>query len=150
MPFASSPPPPPGIFKTQRYVAWNDVNAAGEVDHASLLAYIEDCGRQAVAAHGWPMERMLADGFAILLRRNLIEYERPAIFDQELELATWASNVRRVTATRHYTVKRIGDPEILARVNALGVWVNLATGQPIRIPPDLLADFAPNIVFENS
>ncbi len=144
--FRSAPPQPIGTFKTRRCVAWNDVNAAQEVDHATLLAYIEDCGRQVVAAHGWPMERMLTKGFAILLRRNQIEYLRPAIFDEELELATWASNVRRVTATRHYTVMRVRDGEILARVNALGVWVNLETGQPIHIPPDLLADFKTNIV----
>lgn len=146
MSFPSAPPRPPGAFKVQRGVAWQDVNPAQQVDPALLLAYIEDCGRQVVAAHGWPMERMMSEGFAILLRRNQIEYIRPAYLDDELEIVTWVSNVRRATATRHYTVTRLRDHEILARVHSLGVWVNLQNGQPIRIPPDMLADFAANIV----
>jgi YbgC/YbaW family acyl-CoA thioester hydrolase len=145
-PFPTAPAPPPGTFKTRRRTAWTEVNAAQEIDHAVLLSYIEDCGRQVVAVHGWPMDFMLEKGFAILLRRNQIEYRTPAVFDEELEIATWVSNVRRVTAIRHYSIARISDGTQLAQVHALGVWVNLGTGQPIRIPPDLLADFAPNIV----
>jgi acyl-CoA thioester hydrolase len=139
------PAPPPGVFTTRACVDWQDANAARQVEPAMLLAYVEDCGRQVVAAHGWPMERMLAEGFAILLRRNRIEYPHPAVFGDELELATWVSDVRRATATRYYTIVRVMDGKSLARIQALGVWVNLSTGQPMRVPPALLADFAPNI-----
>jgi acyl-CoA thioester hydrolase len=122
-----------------------DVNAKFQVDPATLLSYLEDCGRQVIAAHQWPLERMLATGFAVLLRRNQIEYTHPAVIDDELEIATWISEVRRVAATRQYLVRRASDGQTIARVQALGVWVNLETGRPARFSPEFLADFAPNI-----
>jgi acyl-CoA thioesterase FadM len=35
---------------------------------------------------------------------------------------------------------------LLARIDSLGVWIDLATGRPIRIPAEFIADFAPNLV----
>jgi acyl-CoA thioester hydrolase len=145
-PFLSAPPFPPGVFRIRKKVEWQDVNATGQVDLPMLLMYVEDCGRQVVAAHGWAMERMLDQHFAILLRRNQVEYSDPICLDDEIELLTWASDVRRVTATRHYVINRLSNGDNLACVHALGVWVNLVSGLPMRIPPDLLSDFASNII----
>lgn len=146
--FPSPPPPPPGVFKTIRRVAFRDLDSAQIVNNPVYLDYIEDAGMQVVAAHGWPAPRMMAAGFAIFIRRHQIEYLLPGRLDDELEIATWASQVRRSTAVRHYTITRRGDKRLLARVHSLGVWINLATGRPIRIPPDFIADFAPNLVMD--
>jgi acyl-CoA thioester hydrolase len=99
-----------------------------------------------VAAHGWPVSRMTAEGFAIVLRRQQIEFIERARPEDELEVATWASNVRQVMRTRDYTITRKADGALLTRSHTLGVWVNLGSGRPIRIPDNFLADFAPNIV----
>lgn len=144
--FPSAPPPPPGVFKTHRRVTWRDIDSAQIVNNPVYLEYIEECGFQAVAAHGWPVERMSAHGFAIFIRRHQIQYQQPARLDDELEVATWASGVRRSTAIRHYTIQRLNDGELLARIDSLGVWIDLATGRPIRIPAEFIADFAPNLV----
>jgi acyl-CoA thioester hydrolase len=140
------PPPPSGVFSMRRRVAWGDLDMARHVGDATLLEYVEACGFGVVAAHGWPPERMAAQGFAILLRRHQIENLASAALDDELEIATWASDVKRVTSTRHYTIRRVTDGTLLTRVDTLGVWVDLTSGRPIRIPPDFLADFAPNLV----
>jgi YbgC/YbaW family acyl-CoA thioester hydrolase len=144
-PFPAASPAPAGIFRTRREIAWQDCNAARQVEPAVLLGLIDDCGRQVIAAHAWPMERMQAEGFAVFIRRNQIEYPQPVIIGDEIEISTWASGVRRATAVRHYTVVRVRDGEILARVHALGVWINLRTGQPMHIPPGFMDDFAPNL-----
>jgi acyl-CoA thioester hydrolase len=144
-----APSPPPGIFRMRKRVAWQDIHAKEELDPATLLVYAGECGRQVVQAHGWPMERMLQEGFAILLRSNQIEYYQPACLDDELELSTWVSNVRRVSALRHYTIQRVKDGALLAQIHALGVWVNLSTGLPRRAPDRFLSDFAANISTES-
>jgi acyl-CoA thioesterase FadM len=54
--------------------------------------------------------------------------------------------VRSASATRHYTITRPTDDLLLARVLTVWVWVDIETGQPIRIPAHFIADFAPNIV----
>jgi acyl-CoA thioesterase FadM len=53
--------------------------------------------------------------------------------------------MKRATAVRHYTIRRVGDDELLARARVLWVWVDLESGQPIRIPAEFRQDFAPNI-----
>jgi acyl-CoA thioester hydrolase len=142
----SLPPPPPGVFGMRRRVAWGDLDMTRQVGDATLLEYVEACGFGVIAAYGWPAARMAAQGFAIILRRHQIENLAPAALDDELEIATWASDVKRATSTRHYTIRRVTDGTLLTRVDSLGVWVDLTSGRPIRIPPDFLADFAPNLV----
>jgi acyl-CoA thioester hydrolase len=139
------PPPPPGVFSMRHRVTWGDLDMTRHVDDATLLQYVETCGFGVIAAHHWPAARMAAQGFAIILRRHQLENLAFAALDDELEIATWVSDVKRVSATRHYTIRRVADGTLLTRVDTLGVWVDLTTGRPIRIPPDFLADFAPNL-----
>lgn len=140
-----APPPPSGVFKMRRRVSWRDIDQMHHVNNAVYLEYIEECGMQVIAAHHWPWTRMAAEGFAIILRQHHIQYLQPALIEDELEIATWVSEVKRSSAMRHYTIRRAGDGELLAQVHTLGVWIDLSTGRPIRIPPNFIADFASNI-----
>ena len=147
-PFPNPPAPPPGTYRMRTHVRWEDTNADQQVDSAILSNYIEACGYRVIAAHGWPVERMLAEGMAILLRRNQIEILHPISFGDELEIATWFSAVKRVTALRHYSIVKLGETLFdrieVARVHSLGVWVDLKSGHPVRIPTQMLVDFSPN------
>lgn len=143
--FPSLPPPPEGKFTIQRRVAWEDIDSAQHVNNAMYLVFIEECGMQVIAAHKWPVQRMLAEGFAILIRRHQIQYTTPALLDDELTISTWVSSVKRSTAIRHYEICRAADNQRIATIHSLGVWVDLNSGKPIRIPNQLLADFSPNI-----
>lgn len=146
-PFPAAPPPPAGVYRQQRRVQWSDVDPTQHVNNAVYLSYLEDCAVRDAASRGWPMQRMLEEGeFAIVARRYRIEYRRQALLDDELEVATWISDVKRATAVRHYTIRRAGDGELLTRAWALWVWVNVENGRPTRIPDQFATDFAPNIV----
>ncbi len=143
--FPAPPPPPPGAFRTRRRVAWSDIDSAQRVNNTTYMAYVEDCGMEVLAAHGWPVSRMASEGFGMVLRRHLIEYLQAAVLDDELEISTWVTEVRRASATRYYAVTRASDGALVARVNTEAAWVDLATGRPVRIPELFLADFAPNV-----
>ena len=145
-PFPKAPPPPNGVFKSRREVAFDDLDSMQHVNNARYLDFVNECGYQVTTHFGWPWQRMQAEGAAIYLRDLHIEYLQPAVLDDELEIATWVSNVRRSTSTRHFTIRRIQDGELLVRVNAGSAWVDIQTGRPIRIPQEMLEDFAPNIV----
>jgi acyl-CoA thioester hydrolase len=143
--FPSPPPPPPGVFRLRRQVEWSDVDGAQHVNNAVYLAYMEDCAIRAVVAHGWPLARMRAQGFAILARQHHIEYRGPARLGDELELATWLSDVERTTAVRHYTVTCVSDGTLLARGRSLLEWVDTQSERPVAIPSVFLKELAPNI-----
>lgn len=144
--FPITPPQPVGKFDTQRRVTWNDLDPVQHVNNAVYLNYVEECGMQVIKKHGWPVTRMIAERFAIFIRRHQIQYRQPAVLDDELVLSTWASNVRRSTAIRHYVIQHKSNGSQMATVHSLGVWVNLDTLKPIRIPQVFLSDFEPNIV----
>jgi acyl-CoA thioester hydrolase len=143
--FPAPPSPPPDVFRLRRQVGWPDIDSAGHVNNAVYLAYLEDCEVRAAAARSWPLDRMRAEGFAIAVRRQYIEYRQPAFLDDELELVTWLSDVERTTAVRHYAVTRVSDDALLARARALCETLDLETGQPIPIPTSLLEDIAPDL-----
>lgn len=144
--FPAAPPPPPGKFEINLRVKWQDLDAVQHVNNAVYLNYIEECGMQVIAEHGWPITRMLSTGNAILVRRHNIQYRHPAILNDELSISTWASNLRRSTAIRHYLITRKSDHVKIATVHSLGVYVNLSSGRPQRFPDSLINDFAPNMI----
>jgi len=145
-PFPEPPPPPLGVFQMRRRVRWPDLDPGQHVNNANYLSYVEDCALRMSEHFGWTLQRMEAAGFAILPRTHRIEYLQPAVFGDELEIATWAFDLKRATGTRHYLITRVADGARLARVNSLYVWVDRATLKPMRIPPAVIANFAPNIV----
>jgi acyl-CoA thioester hydrolase len=144
-PFPKAPPPPPDTFKMLQPVAWNDIDSMQHVNNAVYLNYITECGMQALAACGWPWQRLSDLGIGVYLRRMQIKYSQPAMLGDELEITSWISDVRRATAKRHYTIRRAKDDALITQAQSLSVWVDTASGFPVRIPRDMLADLSPSI-----
>jgi acyl-CoA thioester hydrolase len=137
--FSYPSPPPTGILTFRRRVEWRDIDEAGHVNNAVYMAYVEDCGMRAAAAHGWPLVRMQAEGFVFVARRHHIAYRQPAVLDDELELATWLSDVEPTSAVRHYTITRLSNGASLARARTVLEWVKVETGEPANIPAAFLS-----------
>lgn len=143
--FPAQPPPPEGVYRMRRRVQWRDCDSAKHVNNSVYAEYVEDCGMQCIAHYKWPAMRMVEWGLGIFYRRLWIEYVQPAWFDDEIQITAWLSDVKRATAMRHFTVSRVADGALLARVSVLGVCADITTGAPRRIPQEMLDDFAPNI-----
>jgi len=143
--FPTAPPPPPNVFSIRVQVQWRDLDTMWHVNNAAYLTYIEDANIRVCEAHGWPMQRMMEAGFGIVARQHRIEYRQPAQLGDELEIATWYSDAQRVTAIRHYTIRRVRDQALLARARSRWVWIDLKTAQPVRIPENFLAAFEDNL-----
>jgi acyl-CoA thioester hydrolase len=92
--------------------------------------------------HGWPAARMAAEGMTMVTRRQRIEYLQQAVLGDELELATWLSDVKHSSAVRHFTLTRVSNGEPVARARTLWEWVDAATGRPIPIPAAFIEDSA--------
>jgi acyl-CoA thioester hydrolase len=144
--FPAAPPPPVDVYTQRRRVEWRDIDTAQHVNNATYLNYIEDAGIQVSRFYGWPLARSVEAGFAAIAYQHHIEYRHAAVMDDELEIATWASLDGRTKAHRYYTIKRVSDGELLVQARTLWVWVDLETRRPIRIPPDFIESFAPNMV----
>jgi acyl-CoA thioester hydrolase len=144
--FPAPPAPPPDVYSTRRRVEWRDIDTAKHVNNAVYLNYIEDAALQVSAHYGWPQTRCDAAGFAVMAREHHIEYKHPAMLDDDLQLTTWAAPHSRTTAHRYTAIQRSRDGVIVAQARTLWVWFDLKSSRPMRIQPELLADFAPNMI----
>lgn len=142
--FPIPPPQPDGTLHLQRRVTWGEVDSLGHVNNAAYLTYFEDAATEVGRSFGWPMQRQLDMGFAVIARRYRVLYQQPAQLDDELDIATWFSDSRRATVTRHYAITRERDGALLVRGRALWVCFDLNKMRPMRFPPELIADVAAN------
>jgi acyl-CoA thioester hydrolase len=143
--FPPAPPPPPGIFTMRRVAEWRDVDQAQHVNNATYLNYMEECGIQAAKSVGWSLNRMKAEGFAIVARRHQIEYRQQLALGEEIAVSTYLSDVRRINATRHYIIARVDDGALVAQARSLWVSINPQTNQIVRMPQEMLTDFETSI-----
>jgi acyl-CoA thioester hydrolase len=144
-PFPPAPPMPGGVFTMRRRAEWHEIDGAGHVNNAVYLNYISECGMQMVAHFGWPADRLREQGVGLVARSHQIEYKLAILYGEEIEVATWTSDVKGASALRHYTLRRASDNKLLARVRSEVVWLDLNTGQPTHIPDAFIADLTPNI-----
>ncbi len=147
-PFPEAPPAPPGAFTMRREVEWRDIDTAQHVNNATYLNYMEECGIQAVKAFGWSMTRMQSEHFAIVARRQRVEYRQQAALDDQLAVTTYLSNVKRSNATRHFLITRESDGALVAQSRSLWVFINLQTNSIARLPQVMLDAFADHIAAE--
>ncbi len=144
-PYPKPPAPPVRLFTTRHQVTFREIDQLQHVNNAHYLEYVEECGIQVLKAFNWSVRRMADEGLAMLLRKSHIQYLKPALLDDELEIVTWAYDLRRSTARRYFQIRRASDGELLVQVHVLGVWTKLPDARPARIPTQFLQDFAENI-----
>lgn len=142
--FPDAPAAPPGVVRTWRRVEWRDLDAAGHVNNAVYLAYLEEAAWHAASTHGWPPSRLAALGLSLTARQCRIEYHQPALLGDELELATWLSDLSADSAVRHYTLTRVADQALVARARVVWGAMNVETGNPGLLPEGFLSVLAPN------
>jgi acyl-CoA thioester hydrolase len=143
--FPVQPTPPEGAFRMRRCVQWRELDSARHVNNAIYAEWGEEGGMQCIAHFGWPASRMANAGLGIFYKRMWMEYLQPAHLDDEVEITAWLSDVKRASGLRHFSMTRVNDGVLLARITVQAVCANIATGMPTRWPQDMLADFAPNI-----
>ena len=123
--------PPPGAFQQRRPVEWRDLDAAGHVNNAVYVDYVEQCGLD------WAQAQGLSLVVPAVARSHRIGYRQPAVLGEELVLSTWAAAVRQETLVRDTTVHRTSDGSLVARARSEQVWVGSETGERVPVTGDL-------------
>jgi acyl-CoA thioester hydrolase len=119
---------------------------SGAVEHVSNVQYVRWLDRAAqlhADSLGYSRRRLLSEGVMWFVARHEIDYLAEAHLGDELVVATWVRDLRRVKSWRDYVVVRPGDGTIVCRAATLWVLVDLATRRPTRIPAEMTAAFAP-------
>lgn len=112
-----------------------DVGADGRLRLDGIARLLQDVA-------GDELEGVAGIGPGWVVRRALVEVDRPARLREHLELRTHGSGVGRRWAERRTTI--VGDRG--ARIEAATLWVHIdvATGRPLAIPSAFLDRLAPS------
>lgn len=130
-------------FVTQLRVRYHEMDALGHVNNAVYQHYLEQAAIEHSEHLGFTLDYYQKLGGAFVMRKIEIEYLRPAVAGDTLEVTTWAEKMRGPRAIRRYEIRRRGEEELLIKAEALWVWINTATMRPQAIPKELIDAFEP-------
>lgn len=144
-PFPEPPPPPAGAVTWQGRVQWRDIDPFGHLNNAAYFSYMEAAATEAGIAFGITQESSGEAGVGWALKRSRIEYLEPAKVEDELQILTWLSSLRKASAERFYQIRRASDERLLARGLSLWLTIDVVTGRPRRLPAWMLDALSPNL-----
>ncbi len=131
----------PEIFLHSHVVQTDEIDDLGHANNVFYIAWLQDAAVAHSAAQGWPGPRYHALGQGWVVRSHAIEYLLPAFAGDHVVVETWVASMKKVTSLRRYQIIRQGDGALLATAETNWAFVDLVTGKPVRIPPEVAAAF---------
>jgi len=128
-------------FTTQLRVRYHEMDALGHVNNAVYQHYLEQAAVEHSEHLRFNQERYQELGGVFVMRRIEIDYLRPAVAGDTLEVTTWLQKMRGPRAIRRYEIRKQGDDQLLVTAEALWVWVDTSAMRPKAIPRQLLEAF---------
>lgn len=133
---------PSNAFVLPLAVRSYEVASTGHVSAATIFRYLEHVATLASADRGFDSRWYVDHGAAWVVREMQVRFGRLPGIGDELRLATWVSEFRRVQAQREYAVWLAGGGRLVARARARWAYVDRARGLPLRIPPEILGSIS--------
>lgn len=128
-------------FKMQLRVRYHEMDVLGHVNNAVYQHYLEQAAVEHSEYLGFSQARCEELGGVFVMRRIEIDYLRPAVAGDALEVTTWLQTMRGPRATRRYEIRKQGDEQLLLTAEVLWVWVDINAMRPKAIPSQLLVAF---------
>ena len=116
------------------------------IEHASNVEYVRWLDRAAELHSdrlGYTRAKMLGEGLMWFVARHEIDYLAEAWLADQLLIATWVRDVRRVRSWREYVLIRPRDRQVICKAATLWVLVDLESRRPVQIPDEMRARFQP-------
>ena len=128
-------------FKTLLRVRHYEMDALGHVNNAVYQNYLEQAAIEHSEYLGLTLDVYRQVGGVFVMRRVEIDYLRPAVAGDTLEVTTWLKEMRGTRALRCYEIRKQNQDNLLVTAEALWVWVDTQTMRPKPIPSAMLDKF---------
>ncbi len=132
----------PEIYVHSHVVQPGEIDSLGHANNVFYIAWLQAAAVAHSAAQGWPGTRYDELGQGWVVRSHAIEYLLPAFAGDHLAVETWVATMQKVTSLRRYRIVRHGDGALLATAETNWAFVDLTSGRPVRIPPEVAGAFA--------
>jgi acyl-CoA thioester hydrolase len=111
-----------------------ECDSYGHVNNANYLNYLEFARYEHLKDIGFDYIKAVEAGYGVYIARIEIDYKKPAITDDTLNIKTWPIKKGAVSGVLAQEI-RCGD-DILIEAKVTWAFVNAKTGMPVKIPPE--------------
>jgi acyl-CoA thioester hydrolase len=126
--------PPTHRFVTRLRVRNYEMDAFGHVNNAVYLHYLEQAAWEHSEYLGVTWRDYEQLGGIFILRKMEVEYLRPSVAGDILEVSTWAHELRGARAVRRYEIVNADSGTLLVQATGVWAWIERATGRPRPLP----------------
>ena len=124
------------LFTWPVRVYFQDTDAGGVVYHASYVNFMERARTEWLRTHGYSNAGLMKEfGVVFVVRSMKLDYLRPALLDDMLDVTAQVKDIGRSRITLLQTVRRAD--ELLTEAEVHLVSVSLETFKPVRVPEAL-------------
>ena len=139
--------PRPAVFTLAIEVGEDDIDMLGHASNIAYLRWVQDVAVAHSATVGLDMEGYSQLGAVFVVRRHEIDYLRPVVRGERLELRTWIDSAAAAKCKRATEIVRVGGEggaaeTVVARAMTTWGFVELTTGRPTRIPDSVRVAFS--------
>ncbi len=121
------------VFALPVRVYFQDTDAGGVVYHASYVNFMERARTEWLRAHGYSNAGLMKEfGVVFVVRSLKLDYLRPALLDDMLEITVQIKDIGRSRISLLQSVRR-GD-ELLTEAEVHLVCVALEAFKPVSVP----------------
>jgi acyl-CoA thioester hydrolase len=121
-----------------------DIDFAGHVSNIAYLRWLEIARLRLLEEVGSPTEQLVARGLAPVLVRTEIDYRSPLVLGDPVHVSLWLTELRAASATLAFEVASAS--RVAATAVQRGLFVDLASGRPRRLPVGVRDRLAPYLV----
>ncbi|MDB4946535.1 MAG: hypothetical protein JWP97_6069 [Labilithrix sp.] len=132
-------------FTLSHVVGDDDIDMLGHASNIAYVRWVQDVAMAHSGAAGFGMEEYARIGAVFVIRRHEVDYLRPVLLGEKLELRTWIESAVAAKCKRATEIARVtpGAPEVIV-ARAMTTWgfIEIATGRPTRIPDEVRRAFS--------
>lgn len=134
-----------GVFQWLVRVYYEDTDSGGVVYHTSYLRFMERARTEWLRALGFEQDWLRRElGVLFTVRSVRIEFQKPAFFNDQLAVDTWAVHHRRVGLRFAQHIRQVqsgsGEKAVLCRADIEIVCVDSQNLRPQPVPSAIVAE----------
>lgn len=131
------------VFEQNIRISEPDIDRQGRVNNVCYIQWMQDVATAHTASKGWDIARYEALGQGWVVRQHSVTYKRPALLEDIILATTWIASFASRQCLRRYFFVRESDNAVLVEAETQWVYIDIASGRPVKVPEALIAAFGP-------
>jgi acyl-CoA thioester hydrolase len=128
-------------FSYRFTVTKDAIDFNGHVHNVTYLRWMIEAATKHSESVGFGYEKCLELGGTWVAKSHNIEYKRPALEGDILQMETWVEEIGKIMSVRRYVITRVSDGATVCEGKTEWVFVDSKKMRPMKIPTVIVEGF---------